>query len=158
MARAAAAREISSYLSAVRRSGGPNAHVALLGLRDFDTPSVQKKIEQGFSFATVLRILRLMALPMQALADILLIPARTLQRRKATGRLEPDESDRLFRLVRVYGRALELFEGNNQEALEWLHSPSIALGGVTPLSLLKTEPGSQEVERLITRLEHGVFS
>jgi len=151
-------REIESYLDAVRRSQGPNVHVALLGLREFDTRTLHKKVEKGFAFAAVLRVLRLMALPMQALAELLLIPTRTLQRRKVVGRLEPDESDRLLRLVRIYGKALELFEGDNRAALEWLHSSITALGGVTPLSMLKTEPGAQEVERLIARLEHGVFS
>src|SRR5690348_9679368 len=87
------APEIDSYLEAVRRSRGPNAYVVLLGLRSFDTPTLHKKVEQGFAFSTLLRILRLMALPLQVLAEILLIPPRTLQRRKATGRLEPDESD-----------------------------------------------------------------
>ena len=153
-----AAPEIDSYLRAIRASRGPNVHAALLGLRDFDTVTLQKRVEKGFAFTTVLRVLRLMALPMQVLAEILLIPPRTLQRRKTIGRLEPDESDRLLRLTRIYGKAIELFEGDNRAALEWLHSPVTALGGATPLSMLKTEPGAQEVERLIARLEYGVFS
>jgi putative toxin-antitoxin system antitoxin component (TIGR02293 family) len=150
--------EIAAYLAAVRTSHGPNAHAALLGIREFETQKLHKKVERGFAFVAFLKALRLMALPMQALAEILLIPPRTLQRRKATGRLEPDESDRLLRLARVYGKAIELFEGDNRAAHEWLDSPISGLGGATPLSLLKTEPGTQEVERLISRLEHGVFS
>jgi len=134
MARLEPVPEIASYLEAVRRSRGPNAHVALLGLRSFDTPTLHKKVEQGFAFSALLKILRLMALPMQVLADLLFIPPRTLQRRKAAGRLEPDESDRLLRLSRVYGKAIELFEGNNRSALDWLQSPLKALGGASPLS------------------------
>ena len=88
----------------------------------------------------------------------LLVFLGTLQRRKASGRLEPDESDRLLRLARVYGKAIELFEGDNPAALQWLHAPLTALGGASPLAMSRTEPGSQEVERLITRLEHGVIS
>jgi putative toxin-antitoxin system antitoxin component (TIGR02293 family) len=153
-----AAPEIESYLKAVRRARGPNAHVVLLGLRSFDTATLHKKVEQGFAFSALLKILRLMALPMQVLADLLFIPPRTLQRRKATGRLEPDESDRLLRLSRVYGRAIELFEGNNRATLEWLQSPLPVLAGASPLSMTKTEPGAHEVERLINRLEYGVFS
>jgi putative toxin-antitoxin system antitoxin component (TIGR02293 family) len=152
------APEIESYLEAVRRSRGPNAYVVLLGLRSFDTPTLHKKVEQGFAFSALLKILRLMALPLQVLAEILLIPPRTLQRRKAAGRLEPDESDRLLRLSRIYGKAIELFEGDNPAALQWLQSPLPALGGAAPLAMSKTEPGAQEVERLISRLEYGVFS
>ncbi|HEX9285718.1 MAG TPA: antitoxin Xre/MbcA/ParS toxin-binding domain-containing protein, partial [Thermoanaerobaculia bacterium] len=33
-----------------------------------------------------------------------------------------------------------------------------ALGLVSPLAMTKTEPGAIEVERLIGRTEHGVFS
>jgi putative toxin-antitoxin system antitoxin component (TIGR02293 family) len=150
--------EIDSYLEAVRDSQGPNAHAVLLGIREFDTQKLHRKVERGFAFVAFLKAVRLMALPMQALAEILLIPPRTLQRRKVSGRLEPVESDRLLRLARVYGKAIELFEGNNRAALEWLDSPISGLGGETPLSMLKTEPGTQEVERLILRLEHGVFS
>jgi putative toxin-antitoxin system antitoxin component (TIGR02293 family) len=154
----AAAPEIESYLKAVRRSRGPNAHVVLLGLQSFDTPTLHKKVERGLAFSALLKILRLMALPMQVLADLLFIPPRTLQRRKASGRLEPDESDRLLRLSRVYGRAIELFEGNNRATLQWLQSPLPVLDGASPLSMTKTEPGAHEVERLINRLEYGVFS
>jgi putative toxin-antitoxin system antitoxin component (TIGR02293 family) len=152
------APEIARYLEAVRASVGPNAYVALLGLRAFDTPTLHRKVEKGLAFGAVLRLLRLMALPMQVLADLLLIPPRTLQRRRTGGRLEPDESDRLLRLSRIYGRALELFEGDNRTALQWLRSPVVGLGGETPLTLSRSEPGAQEVERLIARLEYGVFA
>jgi uncharacterized protein (DUF2384 family) len=33
-----------------------------------------------------------------------------------------------------------------------------ALGGVSPFEMAKTEVGALEVENLITRIEHGVFS
>jgi uncharacterized protein (DUF2384 family) len=32
------------------------------------------------------------------------------------------------------------------------------LGDASPLEMSKTEPGALDVERLIGRLEHGVFS
>jgi putative toxin-antitoxin system antitoxin component (TIGR02293 family) len=42
--------------------------------------------------------------------------------------------------------------------LHWLNSPNHGLGGRTPLQMAQTEAGSREVENLIGRLEHGVFS
>ena len=59
---------------------------------------------------------------------------------------------------RVFGKALELFEGDARAAERWLSSPRRALGGATPLELARTEDGAGEVEALIGRLEHGVFS
>jgi putative toxin-antitoxin system antitoxin component (TIGR02293 family) len=81
-----------------------------------------------------------------------------MTRRKREGRFLPDESDRLLRASRLFGKALELFEGDRDAATEWLTTAQPALGGTVPLDLAKSEVGALEVERLIGRLEHGVFS
>ena len=86
------------------------------------------------------------------------IPRRTLARRKREGVFPPDESDRLFRAARLFARALELFDGNRDAASEWLTTAQPALGGSAPITLARTDFGTREVERLIGRLEHGVFS
>jgi len=155
---AGAGGAVRAYLAAVRESAGANAYAALLGLRVFDTPALHHKVEHGLAFAALLRLGRLMAMPLAALGDTLQIPPRTLQRRKAKGRLEADESDRLLRLTRLYGKALELFEGDNSATLQWLRTPRTALGGKTPLAMSTSEPGAHEVEHLIGRLEHGVIA
>lgn len=59
---------------------------------------------------------------------------------------------------RVFGKALELFEGDSQAVERWLSSPKAGLGGAVPSELAETEAGACEVEALIGRLEHGVFS
>ena len=59
---------------------------------------------------------------------------------------------------RVFGKALEVFEGNSRAAERWLSSPRAGLDGVVPSELAETEAGAGEVEPLIGRLEHGVFS
>ena len=58
----------------------------------------------------------------------------------------------------VFGRALKLFEGDSRAAERWLSSPKRALGGAVSSELAETEAGAREVEALIGRLEHGVFS
>ncbi|HEX7190811.1 MAG TPA: antitoxin Xre/MbcA/ParS toxin-binding domain-containing protein [Thermoanaerobaculia bacterium] len=67
-------------------------------------------------------------------------------------------SDRLFRVARVLARAIDLFDGDREAALEWLTKPQRALGDAVPLDLAATELGAHEVEALALRLEHGVFS
>jgi len=86
------------------------------------------------------------------------ISRRTLLRRKSEGRFSPDESDRLLRAARVVARALALFDGDRDAALEWLNEPQPALGGAVPLDMARTEIGAREVETLTYRLEHGVYS
>src|SRR5262249_46289527 len=96
------------------------------------------------------------ALSTDALASLTNIPKRTLARRREQGRFEPDESDRLVRFARVFGRALELFEGDTDAARTWLLSPQQALGGIVPLELARTDIGVNEVENLIGRIEYGI--
>jgi putative toxin-antitoxin system antitoxin component (TIGR02293 family) len=74
------------------------------------------------------------------------------------GRFAPDESERLLRVSTVFEKAVELFEGDVAGAVTWLTSPRRALGYQTPLAYSRTELGAREVENLIGRLEHGVFS
>ncbi len=97
-----------------------------------------------------------MALP--ELASLLGIPARTLARRKTAGKLSFEESERVFRLATVFEKAVRLFDGNVVDALQWLRLPKKALDGENPLDCSKTELGAREVEKLIGRMEHGVFS
>jgi putative toxin-antitoxin system antitoxin component (TIGR02293 family) len=92
------------------------------------------------------------------IAAIIGIPERTLARRKTKGRLTADESERLFRISRVFENTVDLFEGDNTNALKWLTTPKKAFENQTPLAYSRTELGAREVENLIGRLEHGIFS
>lgn len=138
--------------------GGPHRYAVLLGERGaFDTATLLARVQAGLPYRAMEHLRRNLDLPMSRLAELVDIRPRTLSRRKEEGRLEPDESDRLLRASRVFGRALELFEGDAVEARAWLERPQRALGSAVPLDLLRTELGAREVENLIGRLEHGVF-
>jgi putative toxin-antitoxin system antitoxin component (TIGR02293 family) len=95
--------------------------------------------------------------PMDRLAPKLGISTATLHRRKSTGRLGPQESDRVLRFARLLGKAVAVF-GNLDDAKQWLNSPQFGLGGQLPLDYAKTEIGAREVENLLGRIEHGVYS
>ena len=156
---AAPTKDVEYFRTFLREGGpGPNAHVILLGLTVFDTPDLLKAINKGFTYHTFQRFQRNIALPLESVMTLVNIPRRTLTRRKHEGRFAPEESDRLVRASRVYGKALELFEGNVRAASNWLLAPQRGLGGAVPLALAQTDIGSREVERLIGRLEHGVFA
>ncbi len=115
-------------------------------------------MEKGLAFQALERFQKNTGLSTIDLAQVVAIKMRTLHRRKERGRLEPDESDRLLRVSRVFGKALELFEGDADAARQWLSTPVSALGGKRPMVLAKTDLGAREVEALIDRLEHGVLT
>lgn len=50
--------------------------------------------------------------------------------------------------------------GTRDHVLRWLQSPNRALGGVTPATLLSTgaETDADQVEELLGRIEHGIYS
>jgi putative toxin-antitoxin system antitoxin component (TIGR02293 family) len=80
-----------------------------------------------------------------------------LARRKAERWLRADESDRLFRLSRVAAQAEETL-GTRERAVEWLRRPNRALGNQPPLRQLDTDLGSRQVEDVLVRIAHGVYS
>jgi putative toxin-antitoxin system antitoxin component (TIGR02293 family) len=91
----------------------------------------------------------------EEMADVLGIPTRTLARR--TERFKADESERLLRVGSVWAKALDVLE-EKSAARRWMTQPKRALGGLTPLRCCDTEIGAREVEALLGRIEHGVFS
>ena len=141
-----------------QRRGGPNPHLKLLGLGTLETLKLLEKVEAGFSYKALERFQRNIDLSMEELATLVQIAPRTLLRRKAQGRLSTEESDRLLRASRVFGKTLALFEGDTAAARSWFSTPAPALGGRTPREAASTEVGAREVENLVGRLEHGVFS
>ncbi len=71
--------------------------------------------------------------------------------------LEPVESERMLRIERFLALAIEMLR-DVARARGWPKSPKTALAGQRPLDYADTEVGAREVEQLIGRLRHGVFS
>ena len=155
----APAKDLDRFRQYVRRGApGPHAYVILLGLETFDPPDLLRAVKKGLSYRTFERFRRNTSLSFERITDLIDIPRRTMTRRKRDGRFLPGESDRLLRASMLFGKTLELFEGDRDAATEWLTTAQPALGGAVPLDLAKSEVGAREVERLVGRLEHGVFS
>ena len=129
-----------------------------LGVVAENTAQMVRQVQRGFPYAAIVRFQRESGLPLGRIADLIRIPPRTLVRRKASGRLLPEESERLLRIAGVFEQALELFEGDREAARHWLTTPSEDLDEQSPLDFAITEIGARDVENLIGRLEHGVFT
>ncbi len=114
-------------------------------------------IREGLPWAVFEQLCERLGVSQQRLAEVLLIPARTLTRRRKSGSFHVDESDRIIRVARVYAHALNVFE-SPERAAGWLQRNNTVLDGAAPLSLLDTGPGARLVDELLGRIEHGVFS
>ncbi len=122
------------------------------------TPELVRIVSQGAPVADALKLLRHYKVPTKKYAQYVGDTSAGLTKRKPSARLRPETSDRLVRLARLMAAAEALHEGDAAAARRWMESPQTALGGATPLDYARTEVGAREVEQLIGRLEHGVFS
>ena len=129
-----------------------------LGLSSRGTDDLIRELQRGLPFRALKTFAAETGLPLSRISEVLNIPERTLARRRSSARLAPDESERLLRLSRIFEQAMELFESDRDAAVTWLNTPREALSTHTPLEYSRTELGAREVENLIGRLEHGVFS
>jgi len=132
------------------------AHAKGRGLRAGDAVA---HVKAGLPVAEFDALRGLLGLSVEALADKIDISIATLSRRRHSGRpLDAGRSDRLLRFARLFRLAVELHDGNEEAARAWLRKPARALDGKTPLDHADTEAGAREVENLIGRLEHGVYT
>jgi len=115
------------------------------------------RIQKGLRFSELQTLQNNIGMPFEQLAAKLSISRSTLQRRKAAGRLSPDESDKVVRFSRLLRQATDLF-GDMEKARAWLKHPQYGLGGAVPLDYARTEAGAREVENLLGRMKYGVYS
>ncbi len=130
--------------------------VQSIGIKSKNMDDLIRKVQRGFPVSSFEKLRRKLDVSDNLLSQVINIPMRTLTRRKQQGRLNVVESEKVLRIARLYDKALEVFE-DEEAAEKWLKEPARGLGGVIPLEYAKTELGAQEIEKLLIRIEHGVF-
>ena len=114
-------------------------------------------IEDGLPISDFKKLQGSLDLPDKDLAKYIRIPKSTLALRKKRGKFSFEESERLLRRQRLFEKARGVF--NSAElAKKWLKQDAYGLGDIPPLEYAATEIGAREVEDLLGRMEHGVFS
>lgn len=119
--------------------------------------ALREAIRDGFPPAVVEELMEASGLTLKELAEALDLSARSLQRRRRSGRLARFESDRLYRLARIMALAQQSL-GNRENAANWLKRSNRALGGIAPISAVDTELGARQVENVLGRIAYGGIS
>ncbi len=142
---------------------GTSAIVAVLGgpksfpARIRTWRDLHRSIERGLRYRALDALHDRYGLGAYEITFLLAVPSRTLARRKMQGKFRPEESDRLVRLGRIGALAEETL-GDANKAASWLRRPNRALANETPLRQLDTDIGSRQVENLLLRIAHGIYS
>ena len=127
-----------------------------LGLEASTIGELLEQLQQGLPTDTFGRLQASLGVSQKALVDYLGLSEATLHRRFAEGHFRAEESERLYRYVEVFEKAVELFE-DEAKARAWLGKPALALASKAPLDFARSEQGAREVLNMIERLEYGVL-
>src|SRR6202011_5781262 len=97
---------MATHVSPIEILGGEKT----LGKKVRALNGIHARIRAGLPYASLEAVERSLTLSRQESSQVLSIPLRTLARRKREGRLSADESDRVYRAARLFGRALFVLE------------------------------------------------
>ena len=122
-----------------------------------EAPYLIERVRHGLAMGEFHALQEQLGVSEERLGALLGMSRATLHRRKKSGLMDRAESDRLVRYARLFARASEAL-GGHAGARSWLVEPARAFHGECPLDYADTEIGAREVEALLGRLEHGVFS
>jgi len=123
-----------------------------------DNAQVLPLVREGLPYAAWEDLGEVVGIAQKELCAVMGIPPSTVVRRKRTGQFTPRESDRLARIARLAKLACSMMCGDMDATRAWLSTPRDLLDGETPLQRASTEVGARDVEELIGRLRHGIFS
>jgi putative toxin-antitoxin system antitoxin component (TIGR02293 family) len=129
-------------------------------LADLEALSQAELIEvvsRGLPAALAAELAKKLEVTREEMAGLLRLNPRTFQRRLDEGTLSFADSERLWELARLFSRAVGVLE-SVAGAVHWLKNPVQALGWSTPLAYARTVIGLREIEKVLGRIEHGVYS
>lgn len=151
------AKSPSAKPSRVVNAGGEALVQQILLGRQATPENAMTLVRDGLPLSSIARVRKKLKAQQSAVLHLVGMSKEAYKQRAAARQnLNPIESDRLYRLARIEAYAAEVFEDEDLAA-DWLKTPNRALGE-KPLDLLDTDAGTGRVERLLTRIEYGVYS
>lgn len=81
---------------------------------------------------------------------------KTVAQRLTSEHLPAIESDRAFRLLRLFSEAVRAFDDDWEEAAQWFREPSVRLGGARPMDFVDTDEGARLVSNTLIAIDHGL--
>lgn len=123
-----------------------------------DPSSLISRMRSGTPAKTLPETAGRIGISNERLYEVLRLPSSTIKARISKDQvLAPAEQDRLYRVHRVFERAVQVLE-DDDAARQWINRENRALGGESPLSLLDTEAGYELVLDTLARIEYGVYA
>jgi putative toxin-antitoxin system antitoxin component (TIGR02293 family) len=125
---------------------------------DRDILFLIKKSREGMKYDAFSALQKSIPLKPEEWSIVLHLSARTLQRyKKERIGFGPIYSERIIEIQLLFNKGLDVF-GDKDNFYNWLNSKNIALGGISPVSLLDNTFGIMMLKDELTRIEHGILT
>jgi putative toxin-antitoxin system antitoxin component (TIGR02293 family) len=112
---------------------------------------------KGISKQSVIRLAEVMKVPMKDMATLLNISYKTLGRKKPSDTLNSLSSSLSIEIAETVAKGLSVFE-DTDKLNRWLQKENRALQGKKPIDFLNTPTGIKMVNRLLGRIEEGIYT
>jgi putative toxin-antitoxin system antitoxin component (TIGR02293 family) len=122
-----------------------------------DPRALDRHARAGVRKEYLLRVLAGLGVTRDDFETVLPVSLRTVQRHRDADVLSPVLSEHVLHLAEVLRAGGEIF-GSEEVLARWLRRTNIAIGGVEPLTLLRTRFGIEVVLDELGRLAHGVHA
>jgi putative toxin-antitoxin system antitoxin component (TIGR02293 family) len=116
-----------------------------------------KLSKRGIPKIALVKLVHNIGTSMRAMAEVLHVTERTLQRKKDLDLLSEDVSEHIIQIAEVYMRGNQVFD-NNDDFIAWMHAVNTALVNQKPNDLLSSRYGVQLILNELGRIEHGILS
>jgi putative toxin-antitoxin system antitoxin component (TIGR02293 family) len=123
----------------------------------FNEQQIINRSRLGILRAEADRVAAMVSLTDKEMAAAIGLSPSYLHRLKLDQRIGQDASERLSLLENLLQHALDTFDGQQVIVLGWLRTPLRELEYQTPLQTLDTVTGYIVVDRVLGRIDHGIF-
>lgn len=135
----------------------------ILGGKDFTSKEPVSVLDyvntgnKGISKQVVIRLAEVMEVPMKDMATLLNISYKTLGRKKLTDTLDSLSSSLSIEIAETISKGISVFE-DTAKLNRWLQKENRALQGGKPIEFLNTPTGIKMINRLLGRIEEGIYT
>ena len=148
----------------LKRSASVNALAwTILGGKEFMVSEPESMLDyvtasnKGISKLSVSNLAEVINVPMKDMATLLNVSYKTLGRKKGTDILDSLSSSLSIEIANTIAKGLSVFEDTGK-LNRWLQKENRALEGKKPFDLLNTPTGIKMINRLLGRIEEGVYT
>ncbi len=121
---------------------------------DFDLIALTR---EGIKKSSLKSLSAHLGITMEVMSRLLHSSHRNMQRKDEDELLDTLKTEKVLELAAFAQRGIDVI-GSKEAFIEWLHTPLVSLNNKSPFEFLDTSFGIQLLQKLLGRLEQGVYS